>query len=307
MTLPAWPGPRDPRQACAPGCAAATVLLGIPGLLVTAGLTRTPDGRSLVEVITDPAAEAQRCCRGVRRGGHPGQGRPRPHPATCSSATSRSCWTGARSPGRCDTQAVSRNFHRWLPPWRIGPAEPPGSGSPGSARPSAMTLMRPPQRGAATASRTAPPPAPSPPTPMSSSLNLDQQQEPVEAAGVDQFRRSTPADRIGPGADKVARTRSEWLAHLVDLGSGGTLGLAEGPAAAAEKDLLAGHAAKLRLPGDGHVRHLPFRRPPPGLHHRRLSPGGTRKPEDRRRVSSGFGSATRTRTRNSACPARCTT
>ena len=54
-------GPAQPAPACAPGCAAATVLLGIRGLLVTA-VTVTQDGQALVEVITDPAVEAARCC-----------------------------------------------------------------------------------------------------------------------------------------------------------------------------------------------------------------------------------------------------
>ena len=38
--------PAQPAPACAPGCAAATVLLGIPGLLVTA-VTQTQDGQTL--------------------------------------------------------------------------------------------------------------------------------------------------------------------------------------------------------------------------------------------------------------------
>ena len=53
-------GSAGPAQL-APACAAATVLLGIRGLLVTA-VTETPDGQTLVEVITDPAFEAARCC-----------------------------------------------------------------------------------------------------------------------------------------------------------------------------------------------------------------------------------------------------
>jgi hypothetical protein len=43
-------GSAGPAQL-APACAAATVLLGIRGLLVTA-VTETPDGQTLVEVIT---------------------------------------------------------------------------------------------------------------------------------------------------------------------------------------------------------------------------------------------------------------
>ena len=63
-------GPAQPAPACAAGCAAATVLLGIPGLLVTA-VTQTPDGQTLVEVITDPAFEAARCCPARREGAAP--------------------------------------------------------------------------------------------------------------------------------------------------------------------------------------------------------------------------------------------
>ena len=56
-------GSAGPAQACAPAWAAATVLLGIllAGLLVTA-VTQTQDRQTLVEVITDPAVEAARCC-----------------------------------------------------------------------------------------------------------------------------------------------------------------------------------------------------------------------------------------------------
>ena len=76
---------------------------------------------------------------------------------------------------------------------------------------------------------------------------LDERQDnPVQAAGVDEFRRGAPADRTDPETGEVTRTRSEWLTHLVDLHAGGTLGLAEGRTATAEKDLLAGHAGTLR-------------------------------------------------------------
>jgi len=44
----------------------------------------------------------------------------------------------------------------------------------------------------------------------------------------------------------MTQTRSEWLTHLVDLGGGGSLGLAQGRTAEAEKHLLAGHAGQLR-------------------------------------------------------------
>ena len=57
---------------------------------------------------------------------------------------------------------------------------------------------------------------------------------------------ASPPPQRTRGPARRPQTRSEWLTHLVDLGSGGTLGLAEGRTAAAEKDLLAGHAATLR-------------------------------------------------------------
>jgi transposase len=76
--------------------------------------------------------------------------------------------------------------------------------------------------------------------------DLDEQQEPVEAAGIDEFRRGAPASAADPDTGEMTQTRSEWLTHLVDLGGGGSLGLAQGRTAEAEKDLLAGHAGRLR-------------------------------------------------------------
>jgi len=75
---------------------------------------------------------------------------------------------------------------------------------------------------------------------------LDAGPDPVQAAGIDEFRRGAPAYAADPDTGEVSKTRSEWLTHLVDLGSGGTLGLAEGRTAAAEEALLAGHAGRLR-------------------------------------------------------------
>ncbi len=58
--------------------------------------------------------------------------------------------------------------------------------------------------------------------------DLDERQGPVEAAGVDEFRRGAPADRIDPETGEVTRIRSEWLTHLVDLDGGGTPGRGRG-------------------------------------------------------------------------------
>ena len=65
-------------RACALPCAAATVLLGISGLLVTAA-TQTQDGRT-VEAI-HRAAEAPRCCPRCTAATRVKE-RPGPRPAT---------------------------------------------------------------------------------------------------------------------------------------------------------------------------------------------------------------------------------
>ena len=137
--------------------------------------------------------------------------------------------------------------------------------------------------------------------------DLDERQDPVQAAGVDEFRRGIPAHRR-PGDRRSHPARSEWLTHLVDLGTGGTLGLAEGRTA----DRREGPARRARrdaaVPGDGPVRHLPLRRPRRrDPRRRRLSPGKTRQQEDRRGVpAAGLPHPARARG-DSACPARCTT
>ena len=63
--------------------------------------------------------------------------------------------------------------------------------------------------------------------------DLDEHQDPVEAAGIDEFRRGIPGPAAGGG-----EARSQWFTHLVDLSAGGTLGLAQGRTAEAGKGLL---------------------------------------------------------------------
>ena len=91
---------------------------------------------------------------------------------------------------------------------------------------------------------------------------LDQPLDQVEAAAVDEFRRGAPAYAADPETGEVSETRSEWFTHLVDLGSGGTLGLAEDRTAAAEEGPARRACCDASVPGDGPVGHLPFRRPP---------------------------------------------
>ena len=239
-------GPAQPAPACAPGCAAATVLLGIPGLLVTA-VTRDA-GRA------DPGRGDHRSRRGgravlpaVRHGGHLGQGAspdraPRHvhrRPAGPAGLVSRP--GGAAAP----RAACQGTFTEWLPAVRhrarltsrlrtrlgeaVGDDLMPAAAAGRRYGVSDRTAAR-----AFTAYAD------------EQLAGLDERQGPVEAAGVDEFRRGAPADRIDPETGEVTRTRSEWLTHLVDLGTGGTLGLAQGRTATAEKDLLTGHAATLR-------------------------------------------------------------
>ena len=55
-------GRTQPAPGCAAWCPAATALLGLPGLMVTA-VTQTGDGWTVVDVLTAPErAEAARCC-----------------------------------------------------------------------------------------------------------------------------------------------------------------------------------------------------------------------------------------------------
>jgi len=71
--------------------------------------------------------------------------------------------------------------------------------------------------------------------------DLREHQESVEAAGIDEFRRGIP----GP-AGSDGQARSQWFTHLVDLGAGGTLGLAQERTGEAGKGLLEDHQSTLR-------------------------------------------------------------
>ena len=239
--VPAQPAP----ARCAPACAAATVLLGIPGLLVTA-VAATEDGQTLVEVITDPAVEAARCCPRCGKAATRIKERPRTAPRDMFIGDRRVQLAWRKTRWRCETPGCEQgSFTEWLPAVKararltsrlrtrlgqaVGDDLMPAAAAARRYGVSDRTAAR-----AFTAYAD------------EQLADLDEQQGPVEAAGVDEFRRGAPAGRADPETGEVTRTRSEWLTHLVDLGGGGTLGLAEGRTAAAEQDLLAGHAATLR-------------------------------------------------------------
>jgi transposase len=71
--------------------------------------------------------------------------------------------------------------------------------------------------------------------------DLDEKSGPVTEAGIDEFRRGAPR----PAADN-REARSKWFTHLVDLDTGGTLGLAPERTGKAGKSLLKEHEDTLR-------------------------------------------------------------
>ena len=108
-------GPAQPAPACAPGCAAATVLLGIPGLLVTA-VTVTQDGQTLVEVITDPAVEAARCCPRCGKAATRVKEHPRTAPRDVFIGDRQVLLDWRKTRWRCGTPGCEQGtFTEWLP------------------------------------------------------------------------------------------------------------------------------------------------------------------------------------------------
>ena len=206
----------------------------------------TQDGQTLVEVITDPAAEAARCCPRCGAAATRVKERPRTAPRDMFIGDRRVLLAWRKTRWRCDTPGCEQgSFTESLPAVRprarltsrlrtrlgeaVGDDLMPAAAAARRYGVSDRTAAR-----AFTAYAD------------QQLADLDERQGTVEAAGIDEFRRGAPADRVDPGTGEVTRTRSEWLTHLVDLGGGGTLGLAEGRTAAVEEELLAGHAAKLR-------------------------------------------------------------
>jgi transposase len=239
-------GPAQPAPAgCAPSCAAATALLGIPGLVVTS-VTVTGDGWTVADVVTDPAAEAARCC---------------PRCGAAATRVKERTRTAPRDVFIGDRQVLLRWCKtRWYcssPDCEQGtftealPAVPARMRLTGRLRtrlgeavgddlmPAAAAARR-----YGVSDRTAA--AAFTAYAREQLADLDADPGLGEAAGIDEFRRGAPAHDIDPETGEIAQTRSEWLTHLVDLGSGGSIGLAEERTAAAEKDLLAGHAGRLR-------------------------------------------------------------
>ena len=81
----------------------------------------------------------------------------------------------------------------------------------------------------------------SPDTPTSSSLTWAKTRNQSRRPGSTSSAAVSPAPRAGDG-----QARSEWFTHLVDLGTGGTLGLARERTGEAGKGLLKDHESTLR-------------------------------------------------------------
>ena len=199
-------GPAQP----APACAAATVLLGIRGLLVTA-VTETPDGQTLAEVITDPAFEAARCCPRCGKAATRVKERPRTAPRDVFTGDRQVLLDWRKTRWHCDTPGCEQGtFTEWLPAVKrrarltsrlrtclgeaVGDDLTPAAAAARRYGVSDRTAAR-----AFTAYAD------------EQLAGLDERQDPVQAAGVDEFRRGAPADRTDPETGEVTRTRSEWL------------------------------------------------------------------------------------------------
>jgi transposase len=218
----------------------ATALLGIPGLLVTA-VTVAKDGWTVAEVVTDPGCEAARRCPKCGRTATRVKERPRtaPRDVLIGDRQILLCWRKTR--WHCDGPGCEQGtFTEALPavPSRarltarlrarlgeaVGDDLMPASAAARRYGVSGRTAAR-----AFTAYAEA------------QLADLREHQEPVEAAGIDEFRRGVPGPAGGDG-----QARSQWFTHLVDLGTGGTLGLAQERTGEAGKGLLEDHQSTLR-------------------------------------------------------------
>jgi transposase len=238
-------GCRVPAQAaapgCAPWCAAATLLLGIPGLVVTA-VTQDDDGRTVADVSTAPGAgeEARRCpdC-GEMAAGVKETVTTTPRDIYLGDRQVRLRWRKRRwtcGNGDCERQTFTESLPAVPPRARLTARLRTGLGQTVGEElmPAAAAARR-----YGVSDRTAA--AAFTAYADAQLADLDEHQDPVEAAGIDEFRRGIPGPAGGDG-----QARSQWFTHLVDLGTGGTLGLAQERTGEAGKGLLEGNAAKLR-------------------------------------------------------------
>ena len=231
-------------QAAAPGgvqwCPAATALLGIPGLVVTA-VGQDDDGWLGVDVMTHPDLREQaRQCPGCgQRGTIKDWDVTTPRDLPLGDRKIRPRWRKARLTCGNDGCPVG-TFTEWLP------AVPPRARLTGRLRTRIGQAVGDDLMPVAAAARSygvSERTAASAFTAYADAqlADLRESREPVEAAGIDEFRRGIPRPASG---DQAAR--SEWFTHLVDLNDGGTLGLAQERTGEAGKSLVNDHESTLR-------------------------------------------------------------
>jgi len=231
-------------QAAAPGsaqwCPAATLLPGIPGLIVTA-VAEDEDGWLDVDVMTHPdLAEQVRQCHGCgRRGGIKDHDVTTPRDLPAGDRKIRPHWRKTRFT-RGSSECPVETFTEWLPavPPRARLTARPrtriGQAAGDDLMPAATAA-----RAYGVCDRTAA--AALTEYAEEQLADLDEHPEPVEAAGIDEFRRGIPAPATG---DK--EERSQWFTRLADPGTGGTLGLKQGRTGEAGKSLLKPHESSIR-------------------------------------------------------------
>ena len=231
-------------QAAPPGgvpwCPAATALLGIPGLVVTA-VTQGEDGWTIVDVATAPDQEehARRCPDCGQRAAVKEWVTTTPRDILLGDRQLLPRWRKRR--WACENEECPRGtFTESLP------AVPPRARLTARLRARIGEAIGDDLMPAAQAARLY---GVSDRTAAAAFTayagrqlaDLREHQGPAEAAGIDEFRRGIPGPAAGDG-----EARSEWFTHLVDLGEGGTLGLAQERTGEAGKSLLDSHAGKLR-------------------------------------------------------------
>ncbi|MGH3180936.1 MAG: ISL3 family transposase [Streptosporangiaceae bacterium] len=247
MQATARPGVAQAAPSCADGCGAATLLLGLPGFTVTA-VAQAGDGRTAVDVVTSPdLADHARTC--------PGCGTLATTVKDTVTTTPRDVWIGDRQvrlrwrkrrwkcggPG-CDRETFTESLPQVPPRARLTARLRTrlGVAVGDDLMPAAAAARR---YGVSdrTAARAF--------AGYADAQLADLDNDPglgSDAAGIDEFRRGIPAYGTDPETGEPVKTRSEWLTHVVDLDTGGTLGLAEGRTGAVGQELLASHAGRLR-------------------------------------------------------------
>jgi transposase len=221
-------------------CPEATLLLGIPGLVVT-GVTEEEDGQAMVHVETHPDLREQaRGCHGCgMRGTIKERPVTEPRDVPWGGRMIRLQWRKIRL--ECaNPQCPVGTFTEWLP------AVPPRSRLTGRERDQIgadagddLLAVAAAARRHGVSERTAQ--AAFGDYADKQLADLREQSGPVEAAGIGEFRRG-----VSRPASGGREARSEWFTHLVDLESGGTLGLARERTGEAGKTLVAEHEGTLR-------------------------------------------------------------